>query len=80
MENFKPLSKSPVKDRESEISNYWDDIDLLKRSVEAREGNHSYIFYEGPPTANGKPGIHHVIARTLKDLTCRYKTMSGYKV
>lgn len=80
MENFKPLSKSPVKGRESEISNYWDDIDLLKRSVETREGNQSYIFYEGPPTANGKPGIHHVIARTLKDLTCRYKTMSGYKV
>lgn len=80
MESFKPLSKASVRDREEEISNYWDDIDLLKRSVETRDGQESYIFYEGPPTANGKPGIHHVIARTLKDLTCRYKTMSGYKV
>jgi len=53
---------------------------LLKRSVEVRDSDNTYIFYEGPPTANGKPGIHHVMARTLKDLTCRYKTMKGYQV
>ncbi|RVU54102.1 isoleucine--tRNA ligase [Anaerosphaera multitolerans] len=80
MKVFKTLSKESVKNREENISKYWEEIDLLHRSVETREGNQSYIFYEGPPTANGKPGIHHVMARTLKDLTCRYKTMTGYKV
>ncbi|SHH18064.1 Isoleucyl-tRNA synthetase [Anaerosphaera aminiphila DSM 21120] len=80
MKAFKALSKESVKEREENISKYWEEIDLLHRSVEARDGNESYIFYEGPPTANGRPGIHHVMARTLKDLTCRYKTMTGYKV
>lgn len=77
---FKELSKQKAAEREQQISAYWNDIDLLKRSVETREGADSFIFYEGPPTANGRPGIHHVIARTLKDLTCRYKTMKGYRV
>lgn len=58
----------------------WKSMDLLKRSVEEREGQPNYIFYDGPPTANGKPGVHHVVSRTLKDMTCRYKTMTGYKV
>ena len=80
MKAFKALSKESVKEREENISKYWEEIDLLHRSVETRDGNESYIFYEGPPTANGRPGIHHVMARTLKDLTCRYKTMTGYKV
>ncbi|ERT56847.1 isoleucine--tRNA ligase [Peptoniphilus sp. BV3C26] len=80
MEKFKPLSKEPVAQREGKISEYWDKIDLLHESVKTREGHEKYVFYEGPPTANGKPGIHHVIARTLKDLTCRYKTMKGFKV
>lgn len=80
MAKFQELSKLPVCEREKEISKYWDDIDLLKKSVEIREGNKPFIFYEGPPTANGRPGIHHVISRTLKDSVCRYKTMKGYKV
>ena len=80
MKVFDELSKKSVKDREVEISKYWKDIDLLHRSVTTREGKTPYIFYEGPPTANGRPGIHHVMARTLKDMTCRYKTMQGYKV
>ena len=80
MKVFDELSKKSVKDREVEISKYWKDIDLLHRSVITREGKTPYIFYEGPPTANGRPGIHHVMARTLKDMTCRYKTMQGYKV
>ncbi len=62
------------------ISRYWEEIDLLHKAVETRDENKPYIFYEGPPTANGKPGIHHVMARTLKDLVCRYKTMEGYQV
>lgn len=78
--HFEELSKQKASKREQEISLYWNEIDLLKRSTETRKDAESFIFYEGPPTANGKPGIHHVIARTLKDLTCRYKTMKGYHV
>src|SRR5690606_12582795 len=62
------------------ISEYWKQIDLLHKSVETRDPEKPFVFFEGPPTANGRPGIHHVMARTLKDLTCRYKTMEGYQV
>ncbi len=71
VKRFNELSNEPVKSREDGISKYWKEIDLLHRSVESRDPEKTYIFYEGPPTANGKPGIHHVMARTLKDLTCR---------
>lgn len=77
---LKDLSEKHVDEREKEIAKYWEEIDLLDLSIKEREDSPSFIFYEGPPTANGKPGIHHVMARTLKDLTCRYKTMKGYKV
>jgi isoleucyl-tRNA synthetase len=80
MEKFKFLSDQPVADREKSVSEYWKEIDLLKKSIEAREDAESFIFYEGPPTANGKPGVHHVISRTLKDSVCRYMTMKGYQV
>ncbi|WP_100066108.1 isoleucine--tRNA ligase [Miniphocaeibacter massiliensis] len=80
MAKFKDLSKLPVKEREIEISKYWKDIDLLHETVNQRLEDKNYIFYDGPPTANGKPGIHHVISRTLKDMNCRYKTMKGYRV
>jgi len=80
VKRFNELSNEPVKIREQRISEYWKKIDLLNKSVATRENSKPYIFYEGPPTANGKPGIHHVMARTLKDLTCRYKTMKGYQV
>ena len=80
MEKFNQLSNKTVSENEKQISEFWDEIDILKKSVETREGNESFIFYEGPPTANGKPGIHHVLARTLKDSVCRYKTMKGYQV
>lgn len=80
MAQFKDLSNLKVKDREIEISKYWEKIDLLNESINKRENGKNYIFFDGPPTANGKPGIHHVISRTLKDMTCRYKTMKGFKV
>lgn len=80
MSNFKPLSDLPVAKKESEIADYWDDNEILDKSIQIREGKTPFVFYEGPPTANGKPGIHHVIARTLKDSVCRYKTMQGYQV
>ena len=80
MKRFRDLSDKPVFEREQEISKYWEEIDLLHKSVETRDENKPFVFFEGPPTANGKPGIHHVMARTLKDLVCRYKTMEGYQV
>jgi isoleucyl-tRNA synthetase len=80
LKRFRELSNKSVREREQEISKYWEEIDLLHKSVNSRDENKPFIFYEGPPTANGKPGIHHVMARTLKDLVCRYKTMEGYQV
>ena len=58
----------------------WNGLNLFERSVEEREGAPSFVFFEGPPSANGHPGIHHVLARTIKDTICRYKTMRGYQV
>ncbi|MGO1651397.1 isoleucine--tRNA ligase [Senegalia sp. (in: firmicutes)] len=80
MNRFEQLSNEPVKKTEKDISDFWDDINVLEKSIETREGKEPFIFYEGPPTANGRPGIHHVLARTLKDSVCRYKTMDGYQV
>lgn len=77
---FKRLSDRPVAEVQNQQVEKWKEEDLLKKCVDAREGKTPFIFYEGPPTANGKPGIHHVMARTLKDSVCRYKTMQGYQV
>ena len=77
---FKELEKNTVAQNEAAISEYWDKINILKRTIDNRSDNEEFIFYEGPPTANGRPGIHHVIARTLKDSVNKYKTMKGYKV
>jgi isoleucyl-tRNA synthetase len=63
-----------------EILKKWDDKDLFHQSMDIREGCPSFVFYEGPPSANGMPGIHHVMARSIKDIFCRYKTMKGYQV
>ena len=63
-----------------EILAEWDNNKVFEKSVELRVGNTPFVFYEGPPSANGMPGIHHVISRTLKDLVCRYKTMQGFQV
>ena len=65
---------------ESEVLKFWDDQHIFEKSVTSRKGKPAFTFYEGPPTANGRPGIHHVMARTLKDIICRYKTMAGYQV
>ena len=65
---------------EQEIQKNWKDNDIFNKSVDQRDGQDSFVFYEGPPSANGMPGIHHVISRTLKDLVCRFKTMQGYQV
>ncbi|HSI90040.1 MAG TPA: class I tRNA ligase family protein, partial [Adhaeribacter sp.] len=63
-----------------EILAYWKQNRIFEKSVETREGNPSFVFYEGPPSANGTPGIHHVMARAVKDIFCRYKTLQGFQV
>ena len=65
---------------EQEILEKWEQEEAFTQSMDLREGAPPFVFYEGPPSANGMPGIHHVISRTLKDLVCRYKTMQGYQV
>lgn len=65
---------------EQDWSKIWKDGDFFRKSIAIREGAPSFVFYEGPPSANGMPGIHHVISRTLKDMVCRYKTMQGFQV
>ena len=78
---FKTISdKVSLPDLEKEILAYWKTHRIFEKSVEGRQNAPDYTFYEGPPTANGKPGIHHVFARTIKDLVCRYQTMRGYQV
>jgi isoleucyl-tRNA synthetase len=63
-----------------EVLKQWNAEDLFKSSLKLREGAKPFVFFEGPPSANGMPGIHHVMARTIKDIVCRYKTMKGYRV
>ena len=65
---------------EQEQHQQWEAGQFFKKSVELRAGSPAFVFYEGPPSANGMPGIHHVISRTLKDMVCRYKTMQGFQV
>ena len=77
---FAEYSKYDLSNVNKEILKKWQDGDVFHKSLEIREGHPSFVFYEGPPSANGMPGIHHVIARSIKDIFCRYKTMKGYKV
>jgi isoleucyl-tRNA synthetase len=74
------LEKIKYPETEQNILKFWKEREIFEKSVESRSPEKSFTFYEGPPTANGKPGIHHVMARTLKDIVCRYKTMQGYRV
>ena len=63
-----------------EVLKQWDAEDTFRKSISTREGHPTFVFYEGPPSANGRPGIHHVMARTIKDIICRYKTQRGFLV
>ena len=74
---YKDLSFPKVAE---EVLAEWKKRDIFNKSVESREGNDTFTFYEGPPSANGTPGIHHVMARAIKDIFCRYKTLKGYQV
>ncbi len=77
---FKEVKQLNYPKAELEILNWWKDNQIFKKSVETREDGIPFTFFEGPPTANGKPGIHHVMARTVKDMFCRYKTLKGFRV
>ncbi len=65
---------------EARILAFWDENDIFRRSIEERDAAKPFIFYEGPPTANGRPGVHHAMSRTIKDIVCRYRTMKGCRV
>lgn len=81
MKKFQEYSRQlNLSDINKEILRVWDEHNLFERSMKEREGCPSFVFYEGPPSANGMPGIHHVMARTIKDIVCRYKTMKGFHV
>lgn len=77
---YQEFSKLNLPEIEQEILARWDATQAFEQSMSLREGAPHFVFYEGPPSANGMPGIHHVISRTLKDLVCRYKTMQGFQV
>lgn len=80
MSKFPEYQAFNLSDINKEMLKKWDEQDVFHKSIKIREGAPSFVFYEGPPSANGLPGIHHVIARSIKDIFCRYKTMKGFQV
>jgi isoleucyl-tRNA synthetase len=75
---YKVSSKINPPQLEKRILDFWRECGIFDKTIEARQGKQSYVFYEGPPTANGSPGVHHVLSRLFKDVICRYRTMKGY--
>jgi len=65
---------------EEEVKRFWETDKTFQKSIEQRPNDNRFVFYEGPPSANGMPGIHHVMSRAIKDIFCRYKTLQGYRV
>ena len=80
MAQFKTLETFDLPDLEEDVLTWWNEHDVFAKSIDEREDQPTFTFYEGPPTANGHPGIHHVMSRAIKDIFCRYKTMQGYRV
>ncbi|MGM0705059.1 MAG: isoleucine--tRNA ligase [Bacteroidota bacterium] len=80
MSHFTPIDRLSLPDMEEDLLDWWAEHNVFDRTLSEREGAPAYTFYEGPPTANGRPGIHHVMARSIKDIFCRYKTMQGFQV
>ena len=76
-QEYKQLDLSEIN---REVLKRWEEDDTFHKSISTREGHPTFVFYEGPPSANGIPGIHHVMARAIKDIFCRYKTMKGFRV
>lgn len=75
--SYKEYKQLNLTETANEIRQYWEDHNTFQKSLDNREGNDSFVFFEGPPSANGTPGIHHVMARTIKDIICRYQTLNG---
>ena len=80
MKNFNEYKQLNLAQVSKDVLQQWEEEDLFRKSIDTREGSPSFLFFEGPPSANGMPGIHHVMARTIKDTFCRFKTMQGYQV
>ncbi len=80
MSKYQEYKKMDFAAFEQEILHFWKEEKIFEKSVSTREGSPSYVFYEGPPSANGMPGIHHVMARAVKDIFCRYNTLKGFQV
>ena len=77
---FKELKKGTTHEVELDILKQWEKMDILDRTIQNRKGRENFVFYDGPATANGMPGLHHMMAKFLKDTFCKYKTMKGYRV
>ena len=80
MTKYKEYKKLDFPAFEEDVLKFWKEHHIFEQSINTREGNPSFVFYEGPPSANGMPGIHHVMARAVKDIFCRYKTLKGFQV
>ena len=77
---FEKLEQGTINEVETRYSQKWDEMDILEKTIENRKGHDDFVFYDGPATANGMPGIHHMLAKLLKDTVCKYKAMQGYRV
>ena len=80
MKDFKELNKCAVNEVEQSILKEWKKQDILNKSIENRANGSDWVFYDGPATANGMPGLHHMVAKFLKDTFCKYQTMKGHRV
>ena len=78
--SFKEYKSLDLTEISNKISEYWDKDKTFEKSISSRNNSDNFVFFEGPPSANGMPGIHHVMARAIKDIFCRYKTLKGFKV
>lgn len=80
MQKYPEYKSLNLPEIDQQVLKFWEEEKIFEQSISSREGHPSFVFYEGPPSANGKPGIHHVISRTIKDLFCRYKSLKGFQV
>ena len=80
MSTYKEYKQLNLPEIAEQVLAFWNEHSVFEKSVEEKEGNSPFVFYEGPPSANGMPGIHHVMARAIKDIFCRYKTQKGFQV
>ena len=78
--SFKEYKTLDLTEISNKISDYWEKDKTFEKSISSRDNSKDFVFFEGPPSANGMPGIHHVMARAIKDIFCRYKTLKGFKV